>query len=245
MTESLKKYLAFISDEKAAINEAERTIRFVISSDKLDRHGEVVEVAAVAGAIKGFAANPVCLACHNYAGDNGEPTVIGSWLTDTFKALEHTSEMDLRFAATPLAEQYWQLYKDKHMRAVSIGFRVLEAHTDKVNDRNIYVITKIELYEISCVAVGACRDALARLKLDIPDDDMLIRRDMADLRDQVDELRSMITDSISLQADLPGDGPSDLADGAMHAAPDEVTPKVMEQIIKNLTERNEHASDGR
>lgn len=148
--------------EIKAVDIEQRTIRFVISSDELDRDNEVVTVEAVADAIAGFAQNPVCLLNHQHRSESGQPTVIGSWQTETYKALKHHSEMDLKFATTELGETCWQLCRDKHMRATSIGFRILEAHPEDYKGGRILVITKIELFEISVVAVGANRRALAK-----------------------------------------------------------------------------------
>lgn len=161
----IKKLIAFVSEQKTAINEDERRIRFVISTDKIDRHNERVEVSAVADAIKTFGKNPVALACHQHWFESGQPPVIGSWDVESFKALAHQSEMDLIFGKSDLAEQYWQLYKDKHMRACSIGFKPLEWR-DESDQKNgaVRVFSKIELYEISACAVGANRDALSKIK---------------------------------------------------------------------------------
>lgn len=165
-TKDLRGILAYTIKE--SVNEEDRSIRFVISSDKVDRHGERVEVSAIADAIKDFAKNPVCLACHRHSLDNGEPPVIGSWNVETFKAKTHTSEMVLTFATTPLAENYWTLYRDGHMKAVSIGFRILDCKEEVTAGKRVWIITKLELYEISCVAVGANREALARKGIHLP-----------------------------------------------------------------------------
>lgn len=161
-----KNCLAYIAEdtEKAAINEEARTIRFVISSNELDRDNEIVEPSAVAAALKEFSKNPVCLACHQHRLSDGMPPVVGAWDTDSFKELKSRCEMDLRFAETELAETYWQLYKGKFMKAVSIGFRVLEFREEMKDGKRYWIITKIELYEISCVPVGANRDALSKVK---------------------------------------------------------------------------------
>jgi HK97 family phage prohead protease len=167
----LKEYLnkemacfAYVKDDKAAINEEQRRIRFVISTDQIDRDNERIEVKAIADAIKGFARNPTALACHQHRLATGSSPVVGSWDTNSFNALKHHCEMDLVFATTALGEEYWQLYKDKHMRAVSIGFRVIDGHDQVIGGKNVFVITKIELYEISCVPVPANPGALSKLK---------------------------------------------------------------------------------
>jgi len=158
----MKSILAYAVEK--SIDEARRSIRFTISSDEIDRDGERIEVSAIAAAIKDFAKNPVCIACHLHRLDNGSSPVIGSWDTDSYQAKAHTSEMDLVFATTALGEEYWNLYKSKHMRAVSIGFRILDGHEVVENSKRHFVITKIELYDISCVAGGANRQALSKVK---------------------------------------------------------------------------------
>lgn len=147
---------------KDSVNEDQRRIRFVVSSDEIDRHGDRVEAKAIKKAIPAFAKNPVALACHRHHLENGEPPVVGSWDTKSFEVKDGKSMMDMVFAVTENADKYWSLYKDGHMKAVSIGFRILDYHVVEEDGRKIYVITKIELYEISCVAVGANRQALAK-----------------------------------------------------------------------------------
>jgi HK97 family phage prohead protease len=158
-----KQCFGFVADEKAIDIEGRR-IRFVISTDEIDRDREIVQQEAVEKAIKAFGRNPVCLACHQHRSINGTPTVIGSWDIDSYKRSAHKSEMDLVFAKTALAEEYWQLYRDKHMRAVSIGFGVIDGAPEVRSGSNIYVITTLELYEISCVAIPANASALSKLK---------------------------------------------------------------------------------
>jgi hypothetical protein len=167
-TKDVRHITAYAIKESIDLNN--RRIRFVISSDKLDRDRERVEVNAVAGAIPAFAANPVFMAAHMHRAMDAHPTVIGSWDTDSFKALAHHSEMDAVFGTTDLAEQYWKNYSSRHQRAVSIGFIPLEGH-EEVSEKfgRIFVITKLELIEISAVAVGSNREALAKSFLEDPD----------------------------------------------------------------------------
>ena len=67
------------------------------------------------------------------------------------------------FAETALGEEYWQLYKDKHMRAFSIGFIPLEWKDERDQQQgDIRTYTNIELLEISAVPVPSNRRALAQ-----------------------------------------------------------------------------------
>ena len=166
-TKDIRELLALA--ELKSIDTAARRIRFVISSESVDRDNEVVTVDAIAKAIPGFGRNPVALAGHLHRTQNGEPPVVGHWDINSFKALKTRSEMDLVFADTDLAEKYWLLYSNKHMRAVSIGFRVLDFQEEVVSGKRIRIITKIELYEISLVAVPANPDALSKEQKDAAD----------------------------------------------------------------------------
>jgi len=246
MDEQVKHFLAYAVEEKAAINEERRSVRFVISSAELDRDNEIVEVAAVAGAIKDFARNPVCLACHQHRLAGGNSPVVGSWDTDSFKAFKKHSEMDLVFAKTELGEEYWSLYRDRHMRAVSIGFAVKDGHEEQKDGTRWYVITKIELYEISCVPVGANRDALSKLKaygewIDDADRSKAIeeritkalRSDIDALREEVEILKSKIIDD-------PGDLAKTLlglgGDEALDAGCEHDTAERLKRISDDIRE---------
>jgi len=209
--------MAFVDDidGKAAINEEERSILAVISSDQLDRDKEIVASDAIAKAMKGFAANPVALACHQHRLESGKSPVVGRWDTDTFKQSAHSSQMKIIFASTELAEEYWQLYKGGFMRAFSIGFSALKWHQESDNQNGLhYIIDEIELYEISCVPVGSNRQALAKIKAlgidtdfyegksqapDTADDSPIIKsisEKVSDIESRLTELSNELYDSL-------------------------------------------------
>ena len=149
-----------------SIDKDNRRMRFVISSDKLDRHNERIEVSAVANAIAGFTQNPAFVAAHKSSLATGSSPCLGHWDVSTFKALKHHSEMTVEFATTALGEEHWNLYSNKHQRAVSIAFMPKEYYDEKDEKLDwIRTFIKIELLEISAVVVGACREALAKARL--------------------------------------------------------------------------------
>ncbi|RKY07923.1 MAG: hypothetical protein DRP56_04955 [Planctomycetota bacterium] len=160
--------LAYAEGSDKAIDTDNHRINFIVSSDVRDRACDIVQPAAVFEAIsrKGqFAANPICLAGHNHRLDNGMPPAVGSWDITTAKKRAHHVEMILQFDVEyDLGEKYWIVYKNRTMRAVSIGFRVLDYHEEQKDGKRTWIITKIELIEISCVAVGCNNQALAKLK---------------------------------------------------------------------------------
>ena len=150
-----------------SVDEENRRVHFLCSTEEVDRYGEVISRDAWREAIKPFMQNPVMLAGHAYNSADARPTVIGSWvklwLTDA--GLEGIAE----FARTPLAEEYWELYREGHMRAVSVGFLV-GAYEMKLleidgSQQSVRVFTRVTLLEISAVAVPANASALARKAL--------------------------------------------------------------------------------
>lgn len=202
--------------EVSKIDADKRTVTACISAEEIDRHNEIVTSKAVADAIAAFAKNPVACACHQRYLENGEPPVIGSWLTDTFKQSGKKSYMDVAFAATELAEKYWQLYRDKHMRAFSISFRALEYHeeTTQKNGR-VLIYDKIELTEISPVAIGANRSALSKqFGIDLDGDfEKSVNENFKALNDKLDSLQLALDEYIDKTSDRSDFGDALLAFG--------------------------------
>jgi len=145
------------------VNAESRTIEALVSTATIDRYGEIVEPKAFAKHLETFRKNPVLLASHQYAGfDAGQATVIGHWsnMRITDDGLVGTAH----FANTQLADEYWQLYRDGHMKAFSVGFRVHAWEMSEVETedgkRKVRVFTDVELLEVSAVAVPANPDAV-------------------------------------------------------------------------------------
>ena len=156
---------AFISTHEKAIDSENHRILFEISNNAVDRHGEIVEVNAVKNAIPGFSRNPVCPASHLSRTENGRSPVVGNWLTDTYKAFKNHSEMVLEFEVdVVLGQEHWILYSRKRQRAVSIGFIIRNGHQETKSGNSVFVITEIELLEISCVVLGANLGSLSKIK---------------------------------------------------------------------------------
>jgi HK97 family phage prohead protease len=184
-----------------SIDEKKRQIRFTASTNDLDRYNEIVEPNAYKKRLGLFESNPVFCAGHVYVGWSGEPTVIGSWsdIEITKNGLDSTAS----FATTPLAEMYWQLYRDGHMKAVSVGWltHAWEMRQMDLDGKKqlIRVFTDVELIEISAVAIPANRQALvqaAGFELDAPalerttgfDSDALKQFVGAEIRDTIIDL---------------------------------------------------------
>ncbi len=155
------------------INEQERTLDAIASTSDLDRDKDIILPSAFEKSLKAFRDNPVILACHQHRLPTGNSPVIGSAIPESIKIEETKVTFTMRFAGTPLGEEYWQLYRDKHMRAFSVGFIPIEFE-DKKDEKLgwIRTYTKIELLEISAVPVPSNRRALARAKGFFENDDI-------------------------------------------------------------------------
>jgi len=182
------------------INEAERTIDAVASTIDLDRDKDIILPGAFTKTLGSFKANPVILACHQHRLSSGSSPVIGSATPDSIKVDDRKVTFTMSFATTKLGEEYWQLYRDKHMRAFSIGFIPLE-YEDKKDEKLGYIriYTKIELLEISAVPVPSNRRALARAKgyFDSDDDEGSADFDS----DTIKTIQHTITSEIKTQLD--------------------------------------------
>lgn len=147
------------------INEVERTIDAVASTADMDRDKDIILPSAFKQSIGAFLSNPVILATHQHRLSTGSSPVIGSAVPESIEITETKVTFTMKFAGTALGEEYWQLYRDRHMRAFSIGFIPIE-YEDKKDEKLGWVrtYTKIELLEISAVPVPSNRRALARAK---------------------------------------------------------------------------------
>jgi len=157
--------LGFARGVIRTVDEHERTVELVISSGEIDRYGEIVDPKAFEPeTVNAFMSNPVILAGHQHIGPSGEPTIVGHWLS--IKREGSLTVGVAKLATTDLAQTYWQLILDGALRACSIGFIVREWEMREVGSgktkMRVRVFTKIELVEISLVAVPANREALMK-----------------------------------------------------------------------------------
>ena len=236
------KKTQFLFAKVKSIDEQARTIDAVASTREMDRQGDIVLPSAFAERIDSFKANPVILATHQHRLDNGSSPVIGSAVPESIRIGDNDVTFTMQFAETVLGEEYWQLYKGKHMRAFSIGFIPLEWTDEK--DENLGYIrtyTKIELLEISAVPVPSNRRALVRAKGYFDSDDI---GDIAeDIRKEFDarftKFESKIDDSLDEIKSLLIADRGDLAErllgvGSEPAVPRGDTDKTEQSLLNSL-----------
>ncbi len=240
------------------INETERTLDAVASTSALDRDNDIILPEAFRETIDAFKANPVILATHQHRLSTGSSPVIGSAIPESIVIGDKEVTFTMRFAGTPLGEEYWQLYRDGHMRAFSIGFIPIE-HEDQKDEHLGYIrtYTKIELLEISAVPVPSNRQALARAKGFFETED--IRDGIAEtvkavteqvINDQLDKFTLRIEDRLdqfeSVIVESDGFANRLLRGGRLEpSAPDDNPIAALSQLerIKNILIDGGHSND--
>ena len=140
---------------------------FVISTDEVDRHGDIV--SASGWRLDAFRRNPVVLWAHDYR----FPVVgrVAELWSDTQAAADGPAVRvgrllaRIRFAATPFAQQVAGLYRGGYQRGVSVGFRPLRYEERRDSRTGAFLGVKYleqELLEVSLVPVPSNREALSR-----------------------------------------------------------------------------------
>ena len=134
----------------------EAPLTFVISSEEVDRHGDVV--LAQGWRLQAYLKNPVFLWAHDYT-----RPVIGRALavwTEPGQLLAR-----LQFAPTEFASQVAALYRSGYQQGVSVGFRPLRYEERRDGRTGAFLGIRFleqELLEVSAVPVPANRRALRR-----------------------------------------------------------------------------------
>lgn len=223
-----------------------RRITAAISSEAIDRDGEIITASAIKSAMVGFMKNPVVMTYHKHSLDDGTPTVIGKvvkWWQD-----KDTTFVEIEFADTDLATQYWKLYAGKFQRAFSIGFNAIKAEQRYVAGKMVKVHTAIDLYEVSCVGVGANPEALTKM---FKSEDVIkslsdgVTKQISDaIERRMKSLESFLVEQLDQVKDMLHGGTLGYAGDALGESPDlsdagadvETAETVLNRITKKLTE---------
>jgi HK97 family phage prohead protease len=140
-----------------SLNESERSIDVVASTDAVDSYGEIV---AQNWRLDRYNQNPVVLFAHNSrelpVGRAENVRIENGGLCARF--IFATAD------ANPLAEQVWQSVRQKTLRGVSVGFKPNDVRYEKRDGKDVYVLDDNELFEISMTPVPANPEGLARMK---------------------------------------------------------------------------------
>lgn len=161
-----------------SVDVANRTVRFLAQSTALASDSLVITPDAGKRHNPAYMRNPIVVPDHMRYTPDGDPIVVGS-----VQESEFTKEgmyQTVKFAETDRGEQYWQLYRDGHMRMVSIAWsrddvreidpvamgKTLALHNIKLKDAEFRklqgVVTEYKQRDLSLVPIGADPKALAR-----------------------------------------------------------------------------------
>lgn len=138
---------------------ADRILEFIASTDGVASDGMIVEAGA--WATERFATAGAILWAHNRYDDKPPIGVPVSTRTEGGQLLVRARMA--KAADYPFADQVYRLAKDGILRAVSVGFRILEMRdaNDAEKAKGVWaVVTKAELFEVSVVPVPADAGAL-------------------------------------------------------------------------------------
>jgi HK97 family phage prohead protease len=142
-----------VSTEVKAVDEESRTITFVMSSEDVDRDGDIIRVDG--WKLDAFRQNPVFLVFHDQRqfpiGRVEDIRGEGTQLLGTVRFAEK--------GTYEVADVAYELYRQGIMNAVSVGFRGLEWEPREDDDGLIF--TSQELFELSAVPVPANPAAVA------------------------------------------------------------------------------------
>ena len=144
-----------------SVDQERRQITAVASTGEQDRDGEIILPSAFKKCLPGYMKNPVILAGHQHKLADGRSPVVGR----TVKAWIDTKGfyVVIEFAKTDLAQEYWELYRDKFQRALSVGFKATKWERELIDGKTVPVCREFDdLYEISCVPVPANTECLSR-----------------------------------------------------------------------------------
>ena len=164
LLESLEAYRRGLADapvvQKFSVSHAvapneDRPLTVVASDESADRLGDVVR--ADGWDLDAYKHNPVFLWAHDYT---RTPIGRSSWVGLDGAKLLATVE----FAPTAFAQEVELLYRQRFLRAVSVGFRAREFSFRKGRDGSVDGVeyTRQELLELSAVPVPANPHALAK-----------------------------------------------------------------------------------
>lgn len=132
-----------------------RTFSFVCSTDAIDSHGDCVEQDWV---LDRYQANPVCFLSHDQRdlpiGTASNVRVAGGKLQADITIVPDDCHPKAAFVAAQL--------KAKTLRACSVGFRPMSMRYEKRDDREVCVLSRNVLYEISVCGLPSNAETLMK-----------------------------------------------------------------------------------
>lgn len=124
------------------------------STNSEDRHGDVIPASAWEDpdALKNYMKNPIVLAYHDHKRPIGNVTSVKIEAAGLFVTARVYKSAD---------SEVYAMVKAGVLKTFSIGFRLKDLEWDE--EREVFVLTKLEMHELSVVSVPANQDALFSL----------------------------------------------------------------------------------
>ena len=155
-----------------SVDAKSRTVTAMASTPEVDRYGSIILPSAFAAYMDRYMTNPVLLDNHR---QNGDP--VGRCID--YRITESGLEMTFEFAPTQAGDEKLALYSGGFMRGFSVAGQMRDvvfawdeeerkailpafARTALSNGQADFVITSLELLEVSCATIPANPGALAR-----------------------------------------------------------------------------------
>lgn len=153
-----------------ANDETTRTYTFRASSPSVDRQGEVIDQAG--WDLASYRANPVILDSHRYSSIDD---IIGR--ATRVEVMPDGLEIDVQFSDTDKGQMADRLVAEGFLKTVSVGFRSMQRRPGQRSGEPV-THTRMELLEVSMVAIPANRDAvrLRGMEDDVTDETKAGRR---------------------------------------------------------------------
>lgn len=159
-------FKTFTADVKALPDA--RTIKFLISTDSIDRDGDVLDPKG--WQVDAYKKNPVVLWSHDYS---SLPVAKAISMETTKNGLAAVAEFPAK-GVHPFADTVYELLKGGFLSAASVGFKPIEQ--EKAADREKgYNYSRQELLEFSVVPIPANPEALVQLSLSKPEHKGLLK----------------------------------------------------------------------
>lgn len=155
-----KIFKSYRADTKA-IDDQDGLIKAIVSTEAVDRDGEVILSSAWRKTVGDFMKHPVLISSHDY---NDLTKQLGEWvsLEITDKGLEGVAKY---YVNEGNAEADWgYLLASKGKSAYSVGFMAYDYMEGNGEDKAKRTYTDVELLEISQVTIPSNRDSLVTMR---------------------------------------------------------------------------------
>ena len=175
-----KKIEVQVSQKAISINEEKHTATFVMSTQNIDRHGDIVDQNS--WITKYFEQNPAFFFQHR-----SDEFPLGRWLKVWFEADPDNAGYNRMVGEAYFsvdidedAKRAWEHVKEGNLNMVSVGFIPHRVEYDE--EKDAFVLYDCELIECSLVGIGSNRQAL------IKDNEVKEVRDVAiEAREELDK----------------------------------------------------------